>query len=136
MAKGKKTGGRDIKKGERLNPNGRPRMPEYMKAAKKLNKIKFEEILNKYINCTIDDLQMHLKDKNTPALDLIVIKVLLEGIKRGDEKRLGFVLDRLIGKVKDSIEITADINMDEEKTLEEISERRKQLEKRLREIAD
>ena len=44
--------------------------------------------------------------KKTPALDLVVIKVLIEAIRKGDEKRLGFLLDRTIGKVKEEIEVT------------------------------
>lgn len=106
MAKGKKTGGNDIKKGEVRNPTGRPRTPEYLKKASKLTKVRFQEILHKYCNHSLEDLKMSYINKKTPALDLVVIKVLIEAIRKGDEKKLGFLLDRMIGKVKEEIEVT------------------------------
>jgi len=106
MARGKKTGGNDIKKGESRNPHGRPKTPAYLKVANKLTKIRFQEILHKYFDHSLEDLKMAYIGKNTPALDLVVIKVLIEAIRKGDEKRLGFLLDRTIGKVKEEIEVT------------------------------
>lgn len=101
MAKGFKTGGRNIKKGQVLNPNGRPRVPEYVKSARKLTQVKFAEVLYKYINATFEDLKEVIENPKTPSLDLIVVKVLTEAIKHGDEKRLNFILERMIGKVKE-----------------------------------
>ncbi len=101
MAKGKKTGGKDIQPGEIKNPAGRPKTPEYLKKARKMNKIMFEAILQKYIYCTRAELITAYKAPDTPAIDLCVISVLKESATRGDQKRLEFILDRLIGKVKD-----------------------------------
>lgn len=106
IAKGIKTGGKNIKKGEVRNPTGRPRVPAYMKTANKLTKVRFQEILHKYCNHNLEDLKMAYINKKTPALDLVVIKVLIEAIRKGDEKKLGFLLDRMIGKVKEEIEVT------------------------------
>lgn len=108
MAKGKKTGGNDIKKGEVRNPAGRPPTPEYLKAGKKITKLKFQEILHKYCNHSLEELKLVFSRKTTPALDLVVIKILIEAIRKGDEKKLGFLLDRIIGKVKDEVEVTGD----------------------------
>lgn len=108
MAKGKKTGGSDIKKGEIRNPNGRPPTPDYLKAANKITKLKFQEILHKYCNHSLEELKLVYTRKTTTALDLVVIKILIEAIRRGDEKRLGFLLDRIIGKVKEEVEVTGD----------------------------
>ena len=101
MTKGRKTGGRDIIKGQVLNPNGRPKVPEHIKEARKMTQIKFADILYKHINSTHGELQDMMDNPETPALDMIVVKVLAEAIKHGDEKRLNFILDRTIGKVKE-----------------------------------
>src|SRR5687768_11480074 len=100
MAKGKKTGGRDLKKGETANPNGRPRLPEDIKEARALNKIELERILNKYLYLSRAELNAELAKPNTPAIELTVGKILSEALKRGDERRLDFILTRVVGAVK------------------------------------
>lgn len=101
MTKGRKTGGRDIVKGQVLNPSGRPKLPEYIKEARKMTQVKFADILYKHINSTKIELEKIMNDPKTPALDLIVVMVLAEAVKTGDEKKLNFILDRTIGKVKE-----------------------------------
>lgn len=104
MAIGKKTGGNDFKPGTSGNPNGRPRLPDDIKAARKLNKVELERLLNRYIHMPISEIQRLLKipieSNETPSIEVLIAKIVAEGIKRGDEKRLGFLLDRLIGPVK------------------------------------
>ena len=99
IAKRIKTGGRDIKPGQVLNPNGRSKIPEHVKAARKLNQVKFAEVLYQYINSTFAELEAALKDPKTPAIELVVVKILAEAIENGDEKKLEFILNRTIGKV-------------------------------------
>jgi len=103
MAKGKKTGGNNIKPGEVRNPNGRPKLPEHVKKARSMNKAEFTEILNKYMMLPLYDLEKHIQDIETPAVDLIVLKMLWESIKKGDEKKFAMLLDRWIGKVKEEV---------------------------------
>jgi len=107
MALGRKTGGRNFEPGVTTNPKGRTPVPEYLKKARKMTKLKFEEILQKYIYCTSDELKEALLSKETTALELCVVKVLHESIRRGDQKRLEFILDRLIGKVKSELDVTS-----------------------------
>lgn len=111
MAKGKKTGGRDIKPGEVRNPHGRPKLPEHVKKAKRLNKGRFIEILNEHIMSTAPQLKSKIDDPSTPALELCVIKILFEAIKGGDHKRFEFILDRLIGKVPISVDDKSEIKI-------------------------
>lgn len=106
MAAGRKTGGRDFKPGESGNPYGRPRLPGAVAEARKLNKVELERILNKYIYLNMQEMQFCANDPTTPAIDLIVIKMVLESIKRGDHVRLETILNRLVGKVADKAEIT------------------------------
>lgn len=122
MAKGKKTGGKDIQPGEVRNPNGRPKLPEYLKKARKMNKTLLDEYMNKYINCPITELHRivteemkRVKGENKTesevnAMEMMIIKVILEGTKKGDYKHIDFILDRTIGKVKDVVEVQGNMH--------------------------
>ena len=52
----------------------------------------------------IDELE-RLAEENVTVLELMVIKVMIEGVKYGDQSRLNFVLDRTIGKVDSNVNI-------------------------------
>lgn len=73
-----------------------------------MNKIIFQGLLLKYLNCSLDELKRFKASPDTKALDRIVIAVIINAISKGDEKRLGFLMDRIIGKVKDEVEFTGD----------------------------
>lgn len=94
-----------FKKGKPGNPlSGRkPTSPE-MKEARKINKAIFEEILNKYIHVSVYELEEFLKNKRQTSIDYLVVRILYEAIKKGDQVRLSFILDRLLGKVKDVVD--------------------------------
>ena len=105
MANGFKTGGKDFQPGETGNPNGRPKLPDDIKALRKMNKIEVERILNEFVFMTPEELQAKMHDKSTPTMELAVGKILAEAIKKGDQVRLGWVLDRLIGPVKQKVSV-------------------------------
>jgi len=98
MAKGRKTGGRDFKKGHKFSKGG-TRLPEHVTHARMINRIDVEKMLNKYSNHNMKELKSALENPLTTAMELCVIRVYIEGIKKGDERRLGFLWDRLVGPV-------------------------------------
>jgi hypothetical protein len=108
MALGKKTGGRDFKPGVVTNPNGRPKLPEELKAARALNKQELERLLNEYLSMPIQEIKAKASDPTTPSLHVIVAKIVAEAISKGDQQRLGFLLDRLIGPVPKSLDVKSE----------------------------
>lgn len=94
---GTKTGGRDFKPGNPGGP-GAPRVPLELREARAVNKIEFERILNKYMYLTAPEINTALKSGQLPMLELVVAKILAKAFNEGDQRRLEFVLDRLIGK--------------------------------------
>lgn len=61
-------------------------------------------MLNKFLEWPLEELVQFTQNKSSPVLETLIARVLLEAIKRGDQVRLNFLLDRLIGKVKDEID--------------------------------
>ena len=102
-----------IKKGERLNPNGRPRklITDVIKQLEELGikpatKPDIQDIYMRLINVDIPELEKIVKDTTQPALVRIVGKNVLSG-KGFDiiEK----MLDRSIGKAMNSIDLNANV---------------------------
>ena len=107
MAKGKKTGGRDIKPGQVLNPNGARGYPEEIKNLSKWTAIEFRAYVLQYLQLSLEELGEVLKNKDAPVIDHLIGKVLYEAIKRGDYQRMQAILDRCIGKVSDNLNVTS-----------------------------
>lgn len=101
MAKGRKTGGRDIKEGQVLNPNGRPVVPPDLKKAREMNKDEFERIANKFLYMNQDEIKYQMAYGELSMIELAVCQLIVIGVNKGDPWRLGFLLDRLLGKPKD-----------------------------------
>ena len=123
-----------FKKGVSGNPSGRPAVPDDLKRATRLTQTEFLRKANQFIAMTAVELHATAKDPKTTALELLIISIIQKGVIEGDEKRLGFLLDRLIGKqiqhmvIDASIETTRNVNLsvlsvDELKTLERIAEK-------------
>ena len=112
MAIGKKTGGKNFEKGHPPTPGGgRPRVPEDVKLARQMNKEEFTRLCNKYVNCGADELKAIMKDPTTPAIVLIVVQILAKGIQHGDDRRLRFFLDYMIGKPTENLNVSGEINL-------------------------
>lgn len=86
-------------------------LPPELKEARLLNARMVEETLYRHMSSPLEVLQEKLKDPTTPAMELVIIKILTEAIKTGDERRLEFLLSRTIGKVKEKIDLEAKVGL-------------------------
>lgn len=111
----KKTGGRDMPPGENFYKTS---MPEDLRQARKVNKAEIERILNQYLNAPFGDLMAQVKDPTKTTLEILVMSILIQAIKRGDHDRLNFVLDRLIGKVKNNVTLELETKSFHEQVVE------------------
>ena len=109
--KRRKTGGRDIKPGQVLNPHGRPRLPAEVKESRALNHVTVPLIIDRYMKMGVQELQDVMKDPKTPAMELILAKVIVEAIRKGDQQRLSFLFDRLLGKQQENISVSGNMHM-------------------------
>ena len=80
--------------------------------ARKLNKKKAEELLNKFISMPFGELIAFCKENNPKtgkckdsSIEVLIATILMMAIKEGDDRRLNFIFERLIGKVVDKVEV-------------------------------
>lgn len=106
MAVGRKTGGKNFEPGNKLG-TGRPQLPEHIKEARKLTRERFEEILYKYFDSSKKEIDDAYASPETPAIDLIVLKILIESIKYGDHANFNMILDRVVGPMSKKIDMTS-----------------------------
>ena len=106
MAKGKKTGGRNFKKGKSPNPSGRPPVSEEIKQIRTMNSKEMAVIGSRLLNLPRGQLKPIAEGKAGTVLEVIVARILFKAMQSGDEKRLEAVLNRVIGKAPDKIEFT------------------------------
>lgn len=88
-------------------------MPSDIKEARILNQIEIQRVLNDLISCSREDLKNKLADVKSSMLTLIVGSILTNAANKGDPVRLNFILDRLIGKAKETIDITATVSQND-----------------------
>ncbi len=80
-------------------------MPEGLIAQRRLTRVRLEEILQKYLNTPLTELKEILGNPGTvPAIELMIVSILAKSITAGDQYRLEFLLNRIIGKVPDKVE--------------------------------
>ncbi len=97
------------KKGECRNPGGRRKTPPDLLKARTINTFELERVVNKYLYSTEDELKEAEKHPETHMLDRMIISIMQKAVRAGDQGRLDFVLCRMLGKVKDKLEITESI---------------------------
>ncbi len=99
-------------------------LPEDLKKARSHNATLIEQTIYKYLDCTFPELKRIIEDSNTPARDAVIIKILMVAISKGDQARLGFILDRTIGKVPENLNVNAARSLHEQ-LVESIEEDKK-----------
>jgi hypothetical protein len=105
--------GRPWPKGVSGNPGGRKKLPEDIKAVRELNKLEMERLLNRFIYMKREELEAIKTNKDTTLLELFVASVVSKGITMGDERRLNFLFDRLVGRVKESVEHSLSVTLED-----------------------
>ncbi len=121
-------------KGQSGNLKGGPKLNNEYHTTRKLTRPELEAKINKFIAMDRGELIKVGKNPSTKVIDLIIIKILHESVNKGDQVRLAFILDRLIGRPKEIIELKGELKVGRTKEeimteLAEIKVKREQLEK-------
>jgi len=102
----KKVNGRPWKKGQSGNPKGRVKLTPDQRKMKSLTQDEYLNIANELIYLNLRDLVQLTKEDTTSSLKMMMIAVIVRAIKTGDEKKITFYLDRLIGTIRSKVEVT------------------------------
>lgn len=105
MAKGKKSGGRDFKKGQSGNPNGRPPVPEDVREARKLGKSEFTRIMNKCLFMSLADFDIEMRRDDLTMFERSCMSM-IQHAAAGCERRFEMILTRFLGRPRDKMELT------------------------------
>lgn len=90
-------------KGTSGNPSGRKKLPEELRKHAKLCSEEILHVIGKYARMRVCDAEAAVQNKELPVIDHAILKNLL------DYTRLGFILERTIGKVPDRVEVSGTI---------------------------
>lgn len=102
----KRTIGTPFKLGNPGGP-GRPKLPEEIKEARKFTAHEVEILFTRFIQMTREELAAVKTNPESTLLELIMHSIFTHGINKGDQVRLEFVLNRIIGKAPDKISVTS-----------------------------
>lgn len=106
-----------FKPGTSGNPNGRPAaLSPHLRALIRRNKDAFVILADKLLNATRDEVKTMLSPENVGSLSMneaIMARLLMEAYEKRDQIRYGFVLDRLIGKPKETVEMVQEDHADD-----------------------
>ena len=80
---------------------GRPRIPQDIRDARKLNRTEVERVINEMLSWSLEKLLAFCKDGENTVFECLVASILAKAIHQGDQQRLDFVLTVLNLKPKD-----------------------------------
>lgn len=94
-----------FKRGISGNPNGRPKLDAQTKRIRTLTNEQLKDMGDEILLGTRKKLQGMLEDPECTPLKCWIANVALKGIQSGDMGSLNELLNRLIGKVKDTVDV-------------------------------
>lgn len=101
-----------FKEGESGNPFGSLPIGQDLKEARKLTRVEFERLANKYLHMTWDQIEKIFKEekKSIPAIEMMILSIMHKAIIEGDERRFEFLLDRTIGQAVRKIQVVTEVD--------------------------
>lgn len=102
--------GKPFEKGNKIG-RGRPPVPPDLKGITLLSKEQVKRAGSKLLAMSIKDLKAHAKDPATSALEAAIASIILKAHSYGDAPRMEFILSRIVGKVKDEVEVAVKVEM-------------------------
>ncbi len=84
---------------------GRPPIPEDLKEISLISTDTVKRLIARYVEMNKAQLQQAAQDPSTPMLEMMIASVIVKATKDGDYSRIDFLLNRLIGKVTEKMEV-------------------------------
>lgn len=103
--KPKKPRGRPFPPGVSGNPKGRPKTRGDLAQVRLLKESEAKRMIQKQLDMTPQELKAMVEDPETPAMELMIARIIDKALNEGDTARLNFLFDRTIGKVIEKREV-------------------------------
>lgn len=91
-----------FKKGQSGNPGGKPKLAPELRAIKNYHADEIKKIICKYFQMPWAQVLEAVQDTTLPTIELVFASTLNKAILEGDSSRVVHLLDRVVGKVKES----------------------------------
>jgi len=101
----KKVPGKPFQPGRSGNPGGRPKLSAEDRALRNMTKEQFREVANLLIEKDDQELMRIASTPGTPFLMVWLIQCYLKGAENGDYDTLDKLMNRVIGKVRDEVDM-------------------------------
>lgn len=108
-----------FQKGQSGNPGGRPKVVGELKNIPVLTGAEVSRVIAKYCRMFRSEIKEILENSSVPIYELNIASALENGVRKGDLTQLAYLFDRIIGKVKDHVDLTI-ADQDEELNREKI----------------
>lgn len=95
-----------FQKGVSGNPDGSRRHNKELMAIKKLTAHEVQEIGSLILNGNLTELKAIAGDSTASVLKVWIASVAVKSINKGDGIMLNAILDRIVGKIKERVELT------------------------------
>ncbi len=105
--------GKPFQKGQTGNPNGRPVLSPEVKALRKITVEALEEIGDLILMGDRPKLQAIASSLTEPAIRVIYAKAAVNAMVKGDVASLELILNRVVGKVKEKVEHSGKITLED-----------------------
>jgi hypothetical protein len=94
------------KPGQSGNPAGRPKTPDFFKDnGVKASPTLIRAMIMKFGQMTKEEMMTFLATPFPTMLESMICSIMLKAVVEGDHSRVNFLLDRLIGKVSEKIDV-------------------------------
>lgn len=108
----------------RINKKGGPKLPPEYKELRNMTAVEFVTTFNMLFRKTHAEIYVIANDPKTPIIQSYLCKCLLAGKLRGDFYTYNLMMDRLIGRVKETVVFDGSIDTTHtEKTINGLSEK-------------
>lgn len=112
-----------FKPGQSGNPKGRPVLPPEVKAIQALSPEYVKKIISKFSHMSKEEMRDFLQkgpdDPNGPnMMEIMIGSIVAKAAQDGDYTRLNFLLDRSIGRVKETIDVSLAPRINYQTTME------------------
>lgn len=98
--------GRKFQKGQVANPKGAGAHNKDLKAIRRLTQQEIADVGGMILNSNLEQLKVTRADPTSSVFKVWVCSVAIMAINKGDAHAMGVLLDRIVGKVRDHVELT------------------------------